>query len=206
MTRKTLIIGLVIIFVLVMFSGYQSYNLYHSTSKLKGQNEMLRIQRADLEIKNKVLRDEEEAEIKELKQDIKSLDVDIAEKEDKIEDKNEAIEKLEVEYLTLQDKDKIIDNLSEQNKLLRENFSLALSEIESLKGQVIKWELTYNAQAEISEAWKADYLAEKALRENTDNLLKKVEHRLRRSRLNSKLSKVAIGALAGIVIYGLVTK
>jgi len=198
--------GIIAIVALAILFGLQSYNLYQDISKLKGQNELLRIQRADLEIKNQALRDRSGAEIKELRQDIKDLGGDITQKEAEIVGKNEAIEKLEVERPTLQDKDKIIDNLSEQNRLLRANFSLALSEIDDLKGQVVKWELTYNAQAEISKAWKADYLAEKALRENTDLLLKKTEGRLKRSRFNSKLSKVAIGALGGIVIYGLVKK
>jgi len=207
MSKKAwVVVGVIVIVILVTLSGLQSYNLYQNVSKLKGQNELLKIQRAGLEIKNKVLRDKSEIKISGLKQDIQILGIDIARKEDKIKDKNEVIEKLGVEYLTLQDKDKIIDNLLEQNKLLKENFSLALSEIESLKGQVIKWELTYNAQVEISEAWKKDYLAEKALRENTDLLLKKIEGRLKRSQLNSTLSKVAIGALGGIVIYGLVKK
>lgn len=207
MSKKAwVVVGVIVIVILATLSGLQSYNLYQNVSKLKGQNELLKIQRAGLEIKNKVLRDKSEIKISGLKQDIQILGIDIARKEDKIKDKNEVIEKLGVEYLTLQDKDKIIDNLLEQNKLLKENFSLALSEIESLKGQVIKWELTYNAQVEISEAWKKDYLAEKALRENTDLLLKKIEGRLKRSQLNSTLSKVAIGALGGIVIYGLVKK
>jgi len=207
MSKKAwVVVGIIVIVILATLSGLQSYNLYQNVSKLKGQNELLKIQRAGLEIKNKVLRDKSEIKISGLKQDIQILGIDIARKEDKIKDKNEVIEKLGVEYLTLQDKDKIIDNLLEQNKLLKENFSLALSEIESLKGQVIKWELTYNAQVEISEAWKKDYLAEKALRENTDLLLKKIEGRLKRSQLNSTLSKVAIGALGGIVIYGLVKK
>ncbi len=207
MSKKAWIVaGIIVVVILSTLLGLQSYNLYQDISKLKGQNELLKIQRAGLEIKNKALREKSEIKISGLKQEIQALGIAVAKKEDKIKDKNEAIEELEVEYLTLQDKDKIIANLSGQNKLLRENFSLALSEIESLKGQVIKWELTYNAQVEISEAWKKDYLAEKALRENTDLLLKKIEGRLKRSQLNSTLSKVAIGALGGIVIYGLVKK
>lgn len=207
MSKKAWVVtGIIVIVILVILSGLQSYNLYQNVSKLKGQNELLRIQRADLEIKNQALRNKGEAKVKELKQDIQDLGVDIAKKEVEIAGKNKVLKELETELPALQDKGEIIANLSEQNKLLKENFSLALSEIESLKGQVIKWELAYNAQVEISEAWKKDYLAEKALRENTDLLLKKIEGRLKRSQLNSKLSKVAIGALGGIVIYGLIKK
>lgn len=66
---------------------------------------------------------------------------------------------------------------------------------------VTAWVTKYNAQVQISDAWKAKYEATARVLSLSENALKSSNRKLRRNQIVSNVSKVALVGLGGYVLF-----
>jgi chromosome segregation ATPase len=95
----------------------------------------------------------------------------------------------------------IVINLRGQVANLTRMFSLATDTINDKDMIIAEWKGKFAAQVTISEEWKNQYDNERALRVQSEEMFKTCERRLK---LNKIVSKTALVAVAGAVVYGLV--
>jgi len=98
----------------------------------------------------------------------------------------------------------LVINLRGQVARLTEMFTLSQGVVADKDKIILAWEVKYNAQVDISLAWKKSYDEEHALRLSCESLNKALESRVGLFRLKGKVLTVATAITAGYIGYRLI--
>jgi predicted nuclease with TOPRIM domain len=204
-TKHIIIGGLILIAVFVMLT-YRSCVTIDKYSHLKGQYD--------------ALSEEYGAQKEAALGNITELQNQIAQKDEKIHDlnssvstKNEQIKKLNAEnkkledtYATLTDDKQRIANLETQVSVWKEKFTLAEGVIAEKDKIIFALTEKYETQVKITGEYKELYEREARLRGLLEEHVRIADSKLGGLQLKFNVSKGVTIALAGLIIYGLVSK
>jgi uncharacterized protein (DUF3084 family) len=202
---KWIIAGLIILLVLIAIQrGCRIHYLETEYLTLKSQYDLLEKQ-ADSELKKALeyikaqdLRIAAQNEI------ITAKDKEIAEKYGNIDSLNGQLSKLEQEFAALTEAPAKIANLQSQVNGLKAKCLQFESIIADKDAQLGGWMIKFEAQAGISETWKARYEAEYQLRLDADDMLKIQEKRVKSLSFGTNIKTIAIIAVSGYLAYDLI--
>ena len=205
--RKIVKCGVYAVIVLSLFLFItKSCNLYNSYSVLKGQYELLQAENNSLiEISQKEI-SKYQNKIAERDRKIEEITETVAIKTKKIQELSEISTNLEQEIAGLNNKDIIINKLKENITIWKQKFTIAESIIADKDKIIFNLQEKYEAQLKISLNYKEMYEKSHQLLLLSNKQLKLADRKIRSARLFSSVKTIAIGAIAGYIIYDKVVK
>ena len=206
MKIKHIIIGGLILLAFFAMLTYRSCVTIDKYSHLKGQYDALS---EEYEIQKETALDN----ITELQNQITQKDEKIHDLNSSVSTKNEQIKKLNAEnkeledtYATLTDDKQKIANLETQVSVWKEKFTLAEGVIAEKDKIIFALTEKYETQVKITGEYKELYEREVRLRGLLEERVRMADSKLGGLRLKFNVSKGVMIALAGLIIYGLVSK
>jgi len=82
-----------------------------------------------------------------------------------------------------------------------EKFSLLESVVAEKDAQIASWKGKFDAEVQISDAWKTKYEAQERIASLSGEALKLANRKLRRSQIISNVEKIGLGLLGAYVVY-----
>ncbi len=193
-------IGVVII-ILFTLSMVRSCRIEDNYSKLKGAyEEYRRIVEADAKIKDALIAQQISA-IAELDKKIDTSEQVIGHVSNAIGQKNTDLLNLEKSLTQAKTDAERVPILTSMVETWSAKYAHLESVVSEKDKQLAAWGGKFDAQIQISDAWKAKYEAEHALRLSGETLNKALEGKYRRAKMVSSVKNVALIALAGVATY-----
>jgi chromosome segregation ATPase len=191
--------GLAVIIAFIAFS--RACKLDDAYSRLEGRyQEALRIARIDAEILNQTIAEKEKA-IAVLDKKLVTSSQVITDLNTGIGKKSQELEALDAKLATAQSDSERVPVLTAQVKAWAEKFNLAEQSIAEKDKQIAAWESKFNAQVEISAAWKQQFENEARLHGLSRDELSALKSKLRATRLMGTVKSGLVLAAVGYIGY-----
>ena len=203
--KTAYIIGIIVIIVF----GFGLYKSCQESSKAaywRGQYELIetRVNEERVELLKTI--DSLEGDIAKSDKDILGLEQEVKSNKVDIEDKSAEINKLETAYKTLENDTERVDNLTKQVAQWKEKFLLSESIIASKDKIIFSLTKKYESQFAISDKYRRLYINECEMSQVLTKRLDVCNKELKGLKFSNTVKTGVALALAGIIIYGLVSK